>query len=301
MTNNEMTIAFLLLAHHQPEHTGRLVRMLDDPRHHFFIHVDKQTDLSWFRKKATVKGENVHFLTDRNRFKINWGGFNMLKATLRLVETAWQSPLQFGRFCLLSGSDYLLKSQADMRTALAEDIEYIRIDRMLSDHQSDTHSHNIEHFFFPDNPILKSFRLSGRFHRRPYDGIALYHGSQWWALSRRAISFILDFLEKNPAYTQFHRYVNCPDEIFFASMLKSTPFADRISHDFEARQLMDPTLFGAHYIDWCLCSNDGRSPKILTEDDYEKLYRSEALFARKFDEESSAILLQKIDRCLGKY
>ncbi len=295
----DTAIAFLVLAHDQPEHVGRMIRALQHPLHRFFVHIDKKSDAVQFRKKAAVEHAGVYFMTGRDRLEIRWGGFRMVEATLRLIGRAWEHPEHFGRFCLLSGADYPIKPLEAIRTAMAEDIEYMRVDRRLSNRPGGTHSHYIERFFFADRPVLKACRLSGKFSRKPYEDTVLYHGSQWWALSRRAVGYILAFLGQNPAYERFHRYVHCPDEIFFVSILKSAPFADRISHDFETGKPMEPTLFGAHYIDWYSRSNGGKSPKVLTEEDYEKLRRCEAMFARKFAAAPSAALLRKIDRDLG--
>lgn len=297
MSPNNLKVVFLILAHHQPEHLGRLVSALNDPRHHFFIHIDAGTDSAPFMAAIRSEHENVHFLEDTCRLGIRWAGFNIVRATLRLIEKAWAHPTVFDRFCLLSGSDYPVSPMERIRRDLASDREFIRADRKLSAEQGGSHARYVLYYHFVDSRLMHGLRLSGRFRRKSYGKIPLYHGSQWWALSRRAVGFILDFLKAHPDYTRFHRYSYCPDEVFFLSIVKSAPFADRISHDFERHDLpRDASVSGAHYIDWHRCSNAGRSPKVLDESDFERLMASGALFARKFDWGMSKGLLDKIDQ-----
>jgi hypothetical protein len=166
----------------------------------------------------------------------------------------------------------------------------------LSNHASETHSFFIERYFFNDFPLLKSLRLSGRFYRKPDRQIQLYHGSQWWALTSDAITFILAFVRGDPGFIRAFRYMNCPDEIFFISVLKtSSTLSKRILQDFERDGIDTGNVFGAHYIDWKNGSADGRSPKTLRMEDVDALKRSGALFARKFREKVSNDLLEYID------
>lgn len=39
-------LAYLIVAHHQPPKTARLVRALDDADSHFFIHIDAKVDIT---------------------------------------------------------------------------------------------------------------------------------------------------------------------------------------------------------------------------------------------------------------
>ncbi len=52
-----------------------------------------------------------------------------------------------------------------------------------------------------------------------------------------------------------------------------------------------------HYIDWSVNRED---PAILDVRDYQNLKKSDALFARKFDENKSKDLLDMIDQCCLK-
>ncbi|MDP2107018.1 MAG: hypothetical protein Q8J76_13570, partial [Desulfobulbaceae bacterium] len=86
-------------------------------------------------------------------------------------------------------------------------------------------------------------------------------------------------------------------EIFFHSIVKHSPFAQSISHDFErAGKLAEFYALndhGCHYIDWN--AQQKVLPKILTSQDLGALRHSKALFARKFDSIQSLELVQILE------
>lgn len=171
MSPNNLKVVFLILAHHQPEHLGRLVSALNDPRHHFFIHIDAGTDSAPFMAAIRSEHENVHFLEDTCRLGIRWAGFNIVRATLRLIEKAWAHPTVFDRFCLLSGSDYPVSPMERIRRDLASDREFIRADRKLSAEQGGSHARYVLYYHFVDSRLMHGLRLSGRFRRKSYGKI----------------------------------------------------------------------------------------------------------------------------------
>ena len=138
--------------------------------------------------------------------------------------------------------------------------------------------------------------MDGSFSAKPrkvYDKISIYHGSQWWALTRACVRYILDHIDRNTDYMNFHAHTLCPDEIFFHSLVKNSPFAASITHDFKSAG--DLSAFfarsehGCHYVDW-----SKPLPKVLNEADFDALVNSGAYFARKFREGSSDKLLELI-------
>jgi hypothetical protein len=77
-----MNIAFLILAHNQIELVYKKIEVLNYPGHHFFVHLDKKYEP--VIKNEYLISENVHFLNDRRN--VNWGGFNIVRATLDLIQ-----------------------------------------------------------------------------------------------------------------------------------------------------------------------------------------------------------------------
>lgn len=79
-------IAYLMLAHKDPEFIARVAKKITMHTHNdVFIHVDLKTDLKPFMKAC--KGmKNVHFI--EQRYKVYWGGFTSILATIALFKAA---------------------------------------------------------------------------------------------------------------------------------------------------------------------------------------------------------------------
>jgi hypothetical protein len=316
------SVAYLILAHNEPAHLSRLIRMLDGEGSDFYVHVDAKSDISSF---APLFGlPRVTFL--RSREKVFWGGFSQVGATLRLLRAA--APGNYGRYSLLSGCDFPIKPGPAIRdTLLGSDTEFLRVDRRLDERPRNGHAFYIERHHLNDWEIFNP-RVARRYRerrgtpwlwnaartaahaigrsafvavglalpRRRYPGgMTPYQGSTWWALTAQCVNYVFDFLSRTPEYTRFHKSVGMVDEVFFHSIIKGSPFATRISHDFEVAPL-DHNESGAHYIDWR--TKGVPLPKTLDETDFPALLASPALFARKFDQSKSSRLLSLIQERL---
>jgi hypothetical protein len=267
-------LAYLILAHRQPGHLGRLIHALNHEGSYFFIHIDAKADLRSFQA-AVPQFDNVVFISDRVR--VEWGRFSVVQAALNLVQAAITSGHSFKYFTLLSGSDYPVKHKEAIKTRLTDgDRQYMRIDRRLTDPEN-THGY-----------LLKDLP-SGRY----FGDMVPYHGSMFWSLTADCMRFILDFINRNPGYVEIHSYMGIPDEVFFHSLVKHSPFADAITHDFSAGCYPNHTHHGNHFIDWGGLRK--RDYLTLDERDFEDLLASDALFARKFVEGKSSKLLDLLD------
>ena len=268
-------LAYLIVAHHQPGHLRRLVGALEQDGSRFFIHIDAKADLPSFQA-LFPRRDDVTFVADRVR--VEWGRFSVVQAVLNLIQAAVASRLHFRYFTLLSGSDYPVKHRREVRDRLLEsDRQHLRIDRRLTTDAEDTHA-----------PLLAALP-AGRY----FDGMIPYHGSMYWSLTADCMRFIVDFLAANPGYVDLHRRVRIPDEVFFHTLVKHSPFAGAITQDFSAHPRPHGIHHGNHFIDWRgLRSRDGLT---LDERDLDDLLASPALFARKFDEAESGRLLDLLD------
>ena len=100
-----MKIAYLILAHNQPEHLSRMINSLNSENVSFYVHIDKKSDITIFNPSQYPK--NVYFQPDRTL--ISHGGFSMVIATLGLMEEALKDNQNY-YFIFLSGWDYPIKS-----------------------------------------------------------------------------------------------------------------------------------------------------------------------------------------------
>jgi hypothetical protein len=288
-----MQTAFLILAHHQPKHLARLIRMLDGPTCTFLVHIDAKVDETVFQESVGEKS-NVIFIETRHG--VNWGGFSIVEATLALL-TAALGLAPFGRFCLLSGSDFPIQCNSQILAEFDSSREFMRVDRKLNSSQENSHSRCVAFHWFMDSWDAYVRDLSGKLKRQPYEHVGLYQGSQWWALTRDCIEYIVHFVSSNPEYSSFCKSTLCPDEIFFHSIVKQSPFAPRITHDFETASSQEEYALsnehGCHYIDWN--ARGDALPKVLDLEDLDKLLSSKCLFARKFDEQRSGALVARLE------
>jgi hypothetical protein len=294
-----MQTAYLIAAHHQPKHLARLIRILDGAECAFLVHIDAKVDEEIF-KDAVGGRSNVIF--SRRRRKVNWGGFSQVETTLVLLSEALGLDRSFHRFCLLSGSDFPIKRNSRILTEFATTKEFMRVDRRLDAYENNEHCRYVGYYWFMDSSSRSLKRLSGRLKRKPYKHIDLYHGSNWWALTRDCVDYVLRFLASNDGYRSFFKFARCPDEIFFHSIVKQSPFASKITHDFETKfdcaEYFQPNEYGCHYIDWN--AKIDKLPKILDLGDFDKLLGSQSLFARKFDEHKSSELIARIENMLAR-
>jgi hypothetical protein len=291
--------AFLILSHHQPIQLARLVESLECDWGRIFIHVDKKADIKAFQEKVSKRGQ-ICFLDDRSRVDIFRSGYGHVLATIHLLETALKSDEHFDRFCLLTGADLPIKDLEKIKSSFDSKKEYIRVDRRVGGRKKNKHDIYVRYIHFETSSIQNSIFNYLQIPRRIYNKIPLYHGCSYWSLTEGCVRYILDFVRNNPDYYTFHKYTHTSDEIFFHSIIKSSPFAENITHDFE--KTSDKKAFfslnehGCHFIDWN--AKGVRLPKVLTEGDLMNLLNSNALFARKFEEGESDQLIKLLNESI---
>ncbi len=302
-----MRLAYLILVHERPSQLARLVTALDDEGVTFFVHVDRKVPIEGF-VRALAGLPNVRFVEPRE--SVVWGALSVVHAELHLLRAAAAARPSFNRFCLMSGADYPIKSRAHIREVLrGSDRELMGIWCTLTPARDD-HYWQVAHYYFGEfalvraarSPLqkrlasvgLRSVRLVNRVlgPRRWASGPPACKGSTWWCLTAASVRYLLDFVDRNPDYVRFHRRVFAADEILFQSILKASPFADRLSHDGDKGTLVGNDL-GSHYVDWAL--DAPTRPRVLDERDLPALIASSALFARKFDQVHSSRLLDALD------
>ncbi len=259
-------IAYLIMVHQQPAQLTRLVRALSDESCRLFIHVDADADIRPF--EAALQGlDRVTLLRGRTRVSVRWGHVSCIEATLRLMTVASHDPADFDRYVLLSGADYPIKSGEQIRSTLAHPTaEYIRIWNELTPEARDYRYVSKRHFmrYSFSNPRSPHFRrldqvlarkITQRFlrsfpDRRPVVGdITLFQGSQWWALTKACVRYILEYHQRRPEYLRFFNLVAGGDEIFFHSLVQNSRFASNVVPSLSYGH--SPAVpQGLHFIDW---------------------------------------------------
>lgn len=306
-----MNIAYMITAHSQPSHLQHLVFALNNQSTHFYIHIDKKSDMSAFLQYSFPS--DVVFL--KNRVVIHHAGISLVNAMLQLLQAAYlNEKCQYFQF--LSGWDYPIKNNQFIVGymekhypmnfinfyPLVDDADFV--DNIKKYHFIDSIQSTPGFFHKPLNALQRLVDFLP-FNRSFFPGMVPYRGSCWFCLNRETVGYILEFLktEKGKAFLEYFKYVACPDEIFFPTLVLNSPYARSCRYfKRDIAQVRIPmkneNKAYLHHIDW---DQTRENPALLDMSDYETLRNSKALYARKFHEEKSASLLAAIDQLIGVY
>ncbi|MDJ0840457.1 MAG: beta-1,6-N-acetylglucosaminyltransferase, partial [Acidobacteriota bacterium] len=210
-------ICFLIMAHDRFDQLTRLLRALQHPGFDLYVHVDA--------KAGPVPVDPALAMVLEQPEVVNWGGYSMVTASLKLLQTAVAGGTPYRYFLLISGTDYPIRGNDEIyRFLCASENQY-----MHSFSNEDPFWHNrYRKFHFMDmHPWprrlihMVGFRIQGRLfpYRKLPLPLTVHFGSGWWTLTHDAVRYILRFVNENPAYAEFFRYSHAADEMFFQTIL----------------------------------------------------------------------------------
>ena len=319
------TVAYLILAHRQPAMLHRLATALVHPQASLFVHLDARVDLATFRAGRDWPA-SLTFITER--VTVWYKGYSMVEAELALIRAAGQSGQSFRYLKLLSGDSFPLCSAADLVAFFAQQQADFYSFWRLTDRPS--WWHKVHFWYFHDTFWLNSrharwshllLRLYRRTLRYAFRQSALptgangqpmvpYGGAQWWALRPESAQYVVDTLARRPDLVRFFRHTDSPDELVFQTLLQNSPRVGTVTRkaayeawsrttphaDKQADHLLPEEPFHLTYMDW---SPARELPAILDDRDLDGLSYTDCLFARKFDENQSGELLDRLGAWLG--
>ncbi len=210
-----MNIAYLISAHTDAPQLRRLVEALH-PEAHFFIHIDKKSDIQPF--VSLLKGENIHFLD--NRLDVRWGTIIEVQYQMALIKAAIDYPIRFDRIFFLSGMDYPLWSNERISAWLESigDREVLSGIDMSTEHvskqQRDLYS-TARPFFAVDsfsNKTNQRLSIACRKIKKFFgcrkslvlpNGWHLYKGSAWWCISEDLARHIYEVYSTDTRLVQY--------------------------------------------------------------------------------------------------
>jgi hypothetical protein len=289
--------------------------------------VDKKAELSEF-KSYTAQRQNVHYTEER--IKVFWGGFSMVQAALILMQEAIKSGIEFKYAIWLSGSHYPIKSNdyiyEFLRNSESEYLQFAETRETGSEFRTQCYCLYDYALFYPrtkffDNRFTNQLvRIPGRvvdylfkkvipvLHKRKLIGnINPYAGPNWWVLTKPCIEYVLEYVRNNNSFLEFYRFSIQPDETFFHTIICNSAFKV-VNSDVTLLSLRGYSKERQRYADlrglsltFTKCSPRG-VPKTLCKADFNEIRQENnffgypQLFARKFDCEVSAELLDLIDK-----
>ncbi|MBV8886914.1 MAG: hypothetical protein JO235_23370 [Chroococcidiopsidaceae cyanobacterium CP_BM_RX_35] len=305
-----MKIAYLILAHKNPDQILRLITRLNTDYISFFIHIDKRaTDEIYCSVFAGLNQlSNVYFVKRHNS---TWGRFGIVRAIIEGIKAIVDTGIYFDYVIHLSGQDYPIKSNTQIKEFLQENkgkefLNYFSLPHSDWNNEYESFNRlerwhiyiNNHHYTLPQehkfqSPI-KSFLYSClnlliKKRKLPKD-FSLYGGSQFWCLTGECIKYVNDFLKRNRWFVNRFMHTFIPDELFFQTLILNSPFKDKIVNDYSSNK---PVI---SFVDWE--NPNPLSPAILDKTYFSQLLKSKDLFARKFDVDRDVDILDMLDKII---
>jgi hypothetical protein len=270
-----LKIAYLIVAHRGFAQLARLVARLAHADAAFYVHLDRKVPDREVKSVVAALARYAPVFVEP-RVDVVWGGHSQVRATLAGLEAALRSGRRFDYLHLLSGQDYPLLGAAPMRRRLEalggrECIDFCE----LAPHGWKDAMYRYERYHLHDRlrspaacEVAEALVNAVMPRRAPPRGYTMYAGSSWWTITEACAHHVVETARREIALYDFFRSTECPDEMFFQTLVLNSRFAAAVVND------------NLRYVDW---SAGGRNPKILTTEDLPKLAASGKLFARKFD------------------
>lgn len=286
--------AYLILAHKNFNQLRKLIELLDHPRNDIYVHVDgKASDFNPADFEGATRYSRLRFLPER--LKVNWGGVSIMRAELALLKEATSSD-SYDYYHLLSGLDMPIKSQDEIHRFFDshQGKEFLN----LWEFKKSTFSRFRYFSVFPEgelrfatrivNHIVKGLQMAVGF--RINRNVDFHFGSQWFSITDPLARYVVsqeDWLEK------VFRHTTTCDEIFLPTLVMNSPFKENL---FVAEKVKNPqeiNLGNMRLIDWTR-GESIRHPWVFRADDMPMLEKAEHLWARKFDENVDAVIIDNL-------
>lgn len=291
-----MEKAYIIMAHKNPGQLYRLIDRLNDGASEFFIHIDKTAAFAPFEIVKELGTTIIHFV---DRADSKWGGFGSVQASLNGLKAVKNSQKKFDRILLLSGQDYPIKSNQYINNFFSNSphtvfIDYFPIPNYLKWPGSDNGGlYRVYKYYFGlkwyQLFCSKSLNLLSTYipflKRKIPNEMKPFAGSQWWSVDGYALDYILDYDEKHPEYRAFHQHTFVPDELYVQMIVANATDENLVKSIVNSNK---------RFIIWA--DEHAAHPNLLGKNDFEAILNSDDLFARKFDENADAEILDLIDR-----
>lgn len=301
-----MKNAYLISVHTDPLQLKRLINSLWDGYSFFILHVDKKVDICPFMNVMLKKWEDKIVFT-KKRIWTQWAGFSQVKYQMILLDEMLTIRETFDRVFFLTGQDYPLWPLRQFEQDFEENPlrEYIK---GMNISECDTMKWKFtKYHFFRDLPVrsirLKKIFSGGArillsvlpFRKNRYVQVGnekwiIYQSSACMALSYECAKYVAEKIRCEDLISYF-KYTFAPDEMVIPTIIFNSKFRKN-AFIYESNIYRGNKHFAIthEYVYEGFC-------KVYSENDYDVLYASKKMFARKFVSSISALLQDKIDFC----
>ncbi len=270
-----MKLAYLLMVHKHAAAIERFLEVLQDGDNYVAIHVDKKSGKAFRAEVEQIAANYPQTRLIPSRTCV-WCGWSLAQVALDGMQffLEWADDWDF--FFNLSGQDFALKTQEEMRDYLSP----LRGSNFLMCRPLTEWPRGMRliKYYNLEIPLKAIYRPVPTFiPRRFLKGVVPYNGSAWITLSREFCTYLATSPEVD-RFKRFYRFALIPEEMFFQTVLMNSRFQPTLVED------------NLRFIPWFL----GKShPRVLTTKDLDQMLASGKLFAHKFD---PAVDAEVIDR-----
>lgn len=246
----------------------------------FYVHIDRKSDVY----PEDISPRAVVF----KEYKIYWGSIEHLKAFLFLLSKAISSGKKYDFYHLVTGQDFFAVPFSKFDSLLKEDTPYLDCFSLPRKNWWHGGLHILKYRTLASlNDVRKPWvKFLDKLWRElqtvahltsPLPEWQLGGGSVYCSLPTGAVEFCL---KSDIGKDMLRRLENstCGEEVFFQTVLMNSPYKDKIVNNH------------LRYIDWSVPNG----PKLLLEEDFDKIKSAGVLFCRKVDFCKSHELLVKL-------
>lgn len=283
-----MRHAILILAHDDMASLKKLIAYFCT-NCDIYIHIDKKTKCNKDEINELYKMNGVRYVSQK--FKINWGSYNMLLAEIHLLNIAYAEH-RATYYHLFSGHDYPLRPLQYFLEFFSHNngmnYIYCRLadSKLIHDRLLQYHPYSL--FNAKDKKrgiyIYKIVNLQRKYNifrsMKNFPRIIAI-GSQWFSITEDAVAKIVNPSKNNRKFLKRLKSTFAPEELYINTLVVNSIKNKYICCD------------NLRYIRWKF--KNGNCPSILDLSLLKYCISSKALFARKFDTNYSAELKKFID------
>ncbi|WBU63964.1 DUF5927 domain-containing protein [Paracoccus aerodenitrificans] len=222
-------LGVIFLCHDDLHVAAKMVRIWHDGGAAVAIHVDRRTPDDQYEVMKHVLSD-LKDLQWVPRGECHWGMFSMVRATQNSAEVLLERFLDVTHVIVASGSCLPLRPVRELTDYLTRHANVDFIESVSAEDVGWTvgglNSERFRRFFpFSWRKRRRLFDLTVnlqrwlRIRRRLPQGVVPHLGSQWWCLTRKTLSAILNDPHRK-IYDRFFYWVWIPDEAYFQSLVR---------------------------------------------------------------------------------
>ncbi|XP_044597603.1 xylosyltransferase oxt isoform X3 [Cotesia glomerata] len=295
-------IAFLLTVNGRASRqVKRLIKILYDPSHFYYIHVDARQDYMYremLKVEKVCRNKNIKVARGLNlRHASIWGGASLLTTLLTSAQQMLQHSPHWDFLVNLSESDFPIKSNRQL-------VDFLTWNRGYNFVKS--HGREVQRFISKQG-LDKTFveceaRMWRLGDRKLPKGIQIDGGSDWVALSRDFVEYVARPKPDDlvAGLLKVFQYTLLPAESFFHTVLRNSKFCDTyVDNNLHVTNWKRKLGCKCQYkaiVDWCGCS-----PNDFKYDDFNRIRNTEdrnLYFARKFEPVIDQRIIDKVEQWL---